>query len=201
MMKNVLDDYLFTHLGFTTYQFFPHISFYCAQIHLSTSKYRKNHYLKKMRKELENNPYFSLINSNINFFIKNEIEALKNSSILIYQQKKELRLYKKIKTNQNIQSIQIKENNPSLDNFTNLTLIIDEAKKKDQLSKLYSHFNIKFLEIKNEESGIIYDQIKLLLLQDDSEIYLVDCGILNNYILNAINQLDKIGINVREQDE
>ena len=200
-MNEVLKDYFYTGISFSSY-FIDEGVFWCLKIESSSNPLKKWFYTLKLRKYLKGNKHTdSCLLGNEKYLVYQNVVALNNSSLLISLDNKAIKLYRKLKNDKealvcdrfSIDDLTLE----SLDSPITIVLYNEESKEKyqDIISK---GKDIRFVYLENirEETNreIIFDAIKVKLLQDETELYFIEEGMYANYIANFIFTLNKIAI-------
>ena len=120
---------------------------------------------------------------------------------LFSKNKKAIKLYRKLKNDKDALVVdQFDLEYLTLDNLDSpITLILNSEESKAKYEKLISKAkNIKYIyldKVKEETNRtIIFDAVKVKLLQDETEIYFIEEGMYANYIANCVFGLNKIAL-------
>ena len=200
MDELILKDYLFTGVSFSTFKFDKLTVLSCKYVNTKINILKK-YYLKKI--------YFSLYNEKPKkdnsfqpekYISYQTMKALNNSSILISNNPKEIRFYKHFKKNKNIVISKPFDlaDLPLGASKMKACLFLNNKEEENLYNELINTFpNIKILYIEDlEKEDYVFDQIKVNILQDDSEIYFASPSIYSNYIINSAYSVNKIAIHL-----
>jgi hypothetical protein len=129
------------------------------------------------------------------------MKALRNSNILISNDKKEIKLYRYIKKKKDADVSEDFSIEDLPFDFHNkmVCLFINNNEDKEKYLYLFDYFkNVKVIELDElEKENLIFDEIKGTILRDDeSEIYFVGESIYANYIVSSAYTVNKIAINL-----
>ena len=138
---------------------------------------------------------------NEKYLVYQNIKALNESSVLFSKDKKAIKLYRKLKKDKEALVV----NEFSLDDLTlesfdlPITLILNSEESKSKYEELISKakkINYIYLNKVKEDTNrtIIFDAVKVKLLQDETEIYFIEEGMYANYIALSVFNLNKIAI-------
>lgn len=195
---SILSDYLFSGLSFSTFKF-DECAFMACKCYLTRFTFFRKKYYRIISKYIKDNDEEDEFRK-VKYYINQVIKALRNSSILISTDKKEIKLYKKIKRKEEIlisSGFKI-DDLPHDAKLKPSCLIVSNNKERMKYSELINHYRsmsfISLEDLGNED--YIYDQIKVKLLQDESEIYFVGESIYANYIVDSICSVNKIAIHL-----
>lgn len=195
---NVLEDYLFSGLSFSTFKFDEATLLACKCYLMKFEIFRRRYY-KALHQIIGSN------NDDLGFrkekyYIAQIIKALRNSSILVSADPKEIKIYKKIKSNPNVLVANdlCVEDLPLETKGKKACLIIEKDEDRMKYKDIINEFrNIHFIVLDEiEDNNFIYDQIKVKILQDESDIYFVGKSIYSNYIVNSIYDVNLIAIHL-----
>lgn len=196
---NVLEDYLFSGLSFSTFKF-DDASLLACKCYLMRFEFFKKKYYRALHQLFSGTNIDDLDYRKEKYYIAQIVKALKNSSILISEDPKEIKIYKKIRKNAN----SITSNDLSIDDLPIETknkkacLIVEKDEDRMKYQDIINEFrNIHFIVLdKIEDESFIYDQIKVKILQDESDIYFVGKSFYANYIANSIYDVNLIAIHL-----
>lgn len=203
-MLETLDSYIFTGLSFSTFMF-DKVSFLCLKYQLS--RFRKKHFIKLIKKELKDNPYYNIDDASIRYLIKSNINSLIDASILIEPNKIEYALTSKLLKKDINHTLKIKREDISIEMKTKKAFFFfvneNDLEKYSSIVLCFENREIFYLDnlldlIKNNNDRETFlDEIKIKILQDiESEIFFTNIGILSNIINNFAFTLNKIAINL-----
>ena len=200
-MSEVLKDYFYTGISFSLF-FIDEGVFLCLKIEKSKNPLIKLSYVLKLRKYLKRNPETDkCLIGNEKYLVYQNITSLNNASVLFSTNKEHKKLYKKLKNDKRAlvcESFDLDDlTKESLDEPILLVVKNEESKVKYQeLIKSCKEVNIIYLDKIKEETNreIMFDAIKVKLLQYDTNICFIEEGMYANYIANFIFTLNKIAI-------
>jgi hypothetical protein len=199
-MSEILKDYFYTGVSFS--------SFSIDESVLLCLKYEKSKFINrilqynKLKKYLKKHQDTDeCIKGNEKYLVYQNMVALKNSSILFSSNKEEIKLYRMLKNDKeadvcekfDIGDMTIE----SLESPITLVLKTEESvnQYQDIISKCKKVKLIYLNKLKEEtQRDIIFDAIKVKLLQDETEIYFIEKGMYSNYVANCVFGLNKIAI-------
>ena len=200
-MSEVLKDYFYTGISFSSFYIDEGV-FLCLKIENSKTIFGKWRNTLKLRNYLKNNEETDeCLIGNEKYLVYQNITALHSSSVLFSKDRKAISLYCKVKNDKEAlvsEGFNIDDLTPeNLDEP--ITLVIKNEASKEKYSDLISKGkDVRFVYLENirEETNrdIIFDAIKVKLLQDETEIYFIEEGMYANYIANFIFTLNKIAI-------
>lgn len=200
-MSEVLKDYLYTGISFSSY-FIDEGVLLCLKVESAKTIFGKIYYTNKLKNYLkENSETDDCLFGNEKYLIYQNVTALHNSSVLFSSDKKSIKLYRNLKNDQEaLVSEKFELEDLTLESLDeSITLIIKNVDSKEKYNDLLSkakNVKIIYLEHIKEETNreIIFDAVKVKLLQDETEIYFIEEGMYANYIANFIFTLNKIAI-------
>ena len=200
-MSDILKDYLYTGISFSSF-FIDEGVFLCLKVESAKNPVSKYINILKLRKYLNNHPDTDdCLIGNENYLVYQNINSLSNASVLFSQNKEYNKIYSKLKKDKDALIC----DRFDLNDLTReslevpITLIIknEESKEKyKELIGLAKEINFIFLENIKEETNreIIFDAIKVKVLQYETDIFFIEEGMYANYIANSIFNLNKIAI-------
>ncbi len=201
-MESLIKKYLYIGTSFATFKF-DELSFLACKYYLTKFHFVKRIYLKKINSICYKKKKFNPIVNYEKFFIKSTIESLKNSSILISNNQKEIKLYSKIKKKDiNVESkFDISCLNDQILSQETCLIVYSkkDLKKIEYLTTFLDKLKIICLdEIIDDEFNeeFIFDRLKVRLLQGEHELYFIHCEGYDNYIANFLYELNKIVLHV-----
>ena len=200
-MSEVLKDYFYTGISFSSY-FIDESVFLCLKIEKSKFILNKMQYTSKLRKYLKNHKHTDdCLIGNERYLIYQNITALNNSSILFSKNSKHIKLYRTLKKDKHaLVSDQFSIDDLTLENLDSpITIVLYSASEQNKYQDIVSKgkdVRFVYLEHIREETNrdIIFDAIKVKLLQDETEIYIIEENMYANYIANFVFTLNKIAI-------
>ena len=200
-MSDILKDYFYTGISFSSY-FIDEGVFYCLKVEKSKFPLMKSYYLSKLRAYLKNNEETDpCLKGNEKYLIYQNVTALNNSSLLFSSDEESIKLYRKVKNDKEAlvcEKFEIDDlTSESLDNPITIVLKNEESKEKfNELILQAKEVKYIYLDnLRNETNReIIFDAIKVKLLQDETELYFIEKGMYANYISNCVFGLNKIAI-------
>lgn len=200
-MSEILKDYFYTGISFSTF-FIDEGVFLCLKIESSKTFFGRMYYTSKLRNYLKNNSETDeCLIGNEKYLVYQNVSALHSSSVLFSTDKKAIKIYRKLKNDKNAlvtDAFEIEDMTlESLD--LPITLVLKDESSQEKYSSLISKAkDVRFVYLNNirEETNreIIFDAIKVKLLQDETDIYFIEEGMYANYIANFIFTLNKIAI-------
>lgn len=200
MGEKILKDYLFTGVSFSTFKFDKLTALSCKYVNAKFA-FLKGYYLKKIYYTL----YNQKPNKNISFqpekyLAYQTMKALKNSSILISNDPKEIKLYTHFKKKKAIEVSEefALDDLPLGSNKLKACLFINNKEEEEKYKSIIEYFDdTKIIYIEDlEKEDYIFDQIKVTILQDDSEIYFASPSIYSNYIINSAYSVNKMALHL-----
>lgn len=201
MKESILNDYLYSGVSFSTFKF-DKLSYLSCKYVMSRIKFFKNYYLKKMYRLIYNKePKKEELFQKEKYLAFQNMKALRNSNILISNDKKEIKLYRYIKKKKDADVSEDFSIEDLPFDFHNkmVCLFINNNEDKEKYLYLFDYFkNVKVIELDElEKENLIFDEIKGTILRDDeSEIYFVGESIYANYIVSSAYTVNKIAINL-----
>ena len=200
-MSDILKDYFYTGISFSSY-FIDEGVFYCLKVESSKLPFIKGYYLSKLRHYLKHNEETDeCLKGNEKYLIYQNVIALNNSSLLFSRDEESIKLYRKVKNDKEAlvcEKFEIDDlTSESLDNPITIVLKNEESKEKfNELILQAKEVKYIYLDnLRNETNReIIFDAIKVKLLQDETELYFIEKGMYANYISNCVFGLNKIAI-------
>ena len=200
-MSEILKDYFYTGISFSSFIVDEGVLL-CMKYHASKFPLSKIIYKGKLVKYLKNNKESDpCLKGNENYLVYQNIKALNESSVLFSKNKRVIKLYRKLKNDK--EAVVVDEfslDDLTLENFDSpITLVLNSEKSKNKYEELISKAKkIKYVyldKIKEETNRtIIFDAIKVKLLQDETEIYFIEEGMYAIYIANCVFSLNKFAI-------
>ena len=200
-MSDILKDYFYTGISFSSY-FIDEGVFYCLKVEKSKFPLMKGYYLSKLRAYLKNNEETDpCLKGNERYLIYQNVVALSNASILFSSDDNQIKLYRQLKNDKEAlvcEKFDIDDlTKESLD--SPITIVLKNEGSKQKFNELILQAKeVKYIyldNLRNETNReIIFDAIKVKLLQDETELYFIEKGMYANYISNCIFGLNKIAI-------
>ncbi|MBE6142530.1 MAG: hypothetical protein E7177_00890 [Erysipelotrichaceae bacterium] len=200
-MSDILKDYFYTGISFSSY-FIDEGVFYCLKVEKSKFPLMKSYYLSKLRAYLKNNEETDpCLKGNERYLIYQNVVALSNASILFSNDDNQIKLYRQLKNDKEAlvcEKFDIDDlTKESLD--SPITVVLKNEGSKQKFNELILQAKeVKYIyldNLRNETNReIIFDAIKVKLLQDETELYFIEKGMYANYISNCIFGLNKIAI-------
>lgn len=199
-MEDIIKDYLYTGVPFFTY-YIDDVVKLCLKVELSKGL-NKLINLSKLKVLINNHPdYDKCLKGNEHYLVYQNVVALEDSSFLITDDYSSVNLYKKIKrTNDPFVVQQFNIDALNEDNLeSHITIICKNEKSSFQFNPLIKKakkIDFIYLDLIVEETkrSILFDAIKVKLLQNESDIYFIEKGLFSNYIAKCIFDLNKIAI-------
>lgn len=193
-MKENLKDYFYNGASFSTYVF-DELSFLCAKYKIS---FFKSIPYKKIKSILLKD-YNGITKLELKYFITKNVNALYNSSVLVSNDVKEIKLYSKIiSPRQTLEASPFKSNDLSSNLMNQKACFILDKDKNKQIEYYKNLFKLSKVEyFDSYRTGRInepIDKIGLFLLQDDSDVYFISAGYFSNIIAEQVFNLNKIAI-------
>ncbi len=200
-MNDILKDYFYTGISFSSY-FIDEGVFLCLKVENSKNPITKCLSLLKLKKYLKNHSDTDeCLVGNEKYLVYQNMVALNNASVLFSTNNEHIKLYRKLKGNKEaIVCDKFSINDLTEENLDYpLTIIIYSEKSKNKYEDIISKGkDVRFVYLENikDETNreIIFDAIKVKLLQDETELYIIEEGMYANYIANFIFTLNKIAI-------
>ena len=200
-MSDMLKDYFYTGVPFSSFYIDEGV-FFSMKYHNAKSVFTKIRYKSKLRRYLkrkkETDP---CLKGNESYLVYQNINSLNESSVLFSSNASYIKLYRKMKNDKHaLVEKRFDLNDLTLENLDSpITLILDsktsESKYKELIDKSK---NIRFIYldtiVQETNRDIIFDAIKVKLLQDERELYFIEPGMYANYIANCVFSLNKIAI-------
>ena len=200
-MSEVLKDYFYTGISFSSFYVDEGV-FLCLKIESSKTFFGKWYYTLKLRNYLKSNENTDdCLVGNERYLVYQNITALHNSSVLFSKDSKAIKLYRKIKNDKLALACEgFSINDLTLEILDQpITIVLNSEQSKNKYQEFIARGkDIRFVYLNNikEETNrdIIFDAIKVKLLQDETELYIIEEGMYANYIANFIFTLNKIAI-------
>lgn len=200
-MNEILKDYFYTGISFSSF-FIDEGVFLCLKVEKSKNPLIRYFNVLKLRKYLKNHPDTDeCLIGNEKYLVYQNVAAFNNASILFSQNKKHKQIYNKLKKDRNTLIC----DKFDIDDLTKesleepITLVIKNEDSKEKYKELISQakeINYIYLDKIKEETNrdIIFDAIKVKVLQYETNIFFIEEGMYANYIANSIFNLNKIAI-------
>lgn len=201
-MESLIKKYLYIGTSFTSFKF-DELSLLAIKYYLSKLKITKYYYFRKINNLCyKKKKYHPFVNYE-KIYIKYVISSLKNSSFLLSNNEKEIKLYTKVKKNNIHVENKFDISYLNYQDISEETCLILYSKKDlksvSYLTSFLDKIKIIYLEeiIDDEFSNeLIFDRIKLRLLQGEHEIYFLHLEGYDNFIANFLFDINKIAIHV-----
>ena len=200
-MNEILKDYLYTGISFSSF-FIDEGVFLCLKVEKSKNPLIRFFNILKLRKYLKHHEDTDeCLIGNEKYLIYQNMNALNNSSVLFSKNKGYNKIYSKLKNDRNTLICE----KFYLDDLTKesleepITLVIKNEDSKEKYKELIDQakeINYIYLDKIKEETNrdIIFDAIKVKILQYETNIFFIEEGMYANYIANSIFNLNKIAI-------
>lgn len=200
-MGEILKDYLYTGISFSSFVIDEGVLL-CMKYQKSKFSFMKLIYKGQLKRYLKTQKDSDpCLKGNETYLIYQNMKSLNESSVLFSKNKKAIKLYRKLKNDKDALVVdQFDLEYLTLDNLDSpITLILNSEESKAKYEKLISKAkNIKYIyldKVKEETNRtIIFDAIKVKLLQDETELYFIEEGMYANYIANCVFSLNKIAL-------
>lgn len=200
-MNDILRDYFYTGISFSSF-FINEGVFLCMKIENSKNGISRLFNTLKLRKYLkEQKETDKCLIGNEKYLVYQNIIGLDNSSVLFSNNKKYIKLYRKMKNDKEaLVYDKFDFSSLTVDNFESpIIFVLKNEKSKEKYKEVISMCKkVDFIyldKIKEEtERDIIFDAIKVKILQDEVEIYFIEEGMYANYVANCVFGLNKIAI-------
>lgn len=203
-MLETIDSYIYTGISFSTFSF-DEASLLCVKYALS--KFRKKKYRTLLKDALIDAAVFYPDEGQIQYFLHGTLEALRDATLLLGTNKKEIRLAEKFLGREVPYSRAFKIIDLSSEIRMKKACFIvrnrEEAHRYRYVIDYFDRYAVLDLEtvrkgiIERTDSETFLDEIKIRILQDnDSEVFFVSAGILSNMVADFLFSLNKIAIHL-----
>ena len=203
-MLETIDSYIYTGISFSTFSF-DEASLLCAKYALS--KFRKKKYRTLLKDALIDAAVFYPDEGQIQYFLHGTLKALRDATLLLGTNKKEIRLAEKFLGREVPYSRAFKIIDLSSEiRMKKACFIVQNREEKNRYRYVIDYFDrYAVLDLETVRKGIVertdsetfLDEIKIRILQDnDSEVFFVSAGILSNMVADFLFSLNKIAIHL-----
>lgn len=203
-MLETIDSYIYTGISFSTFSF-DEASLLCVKYALS--KFRKKKYRTLLKDALIDAAVFYPDEGQIQYFLHGTLKALRDATLLLGTNKKEIRLAEKFLGREVPYSRAFKIIDLSSEiRMKKACFIVQNREEKHRYRYVIDYFDrYAVLDLETVRKGIIertdsetfLDEIKIRILQDnDSEVFFVSAGILSNMVADFLFSLNKIAIHL-----
>ena len=200
-MSDMLKDYFYTGVSFSSFYIDEGV-FFCMKYHNAKFIFNKIRYKNKLRRYLKKQKETdSCLKGNESYLVYQNITSLNESSVLFSSNSSYIKLYRKMKNDKHaLVEKSFDLNDLTLESFDSpITLVLNSKDSELKYNELISKGkDVRFVyldNITNETNrDIIFDAIKVKLLQDETELYFIEPGMYANYIANCVYGLNKIAI-------
>lgn len=201
-MLETIDSYIYTGISFSTFSF-DEASLLCVKYALS--KFRKKKYRILLKDALIDAAVFYPDEGQIQYFLHGTLKALRDATLLLGTNKKEIRLAEKFLGREVPYSRAFKIIDLSSEiRMKKACFIVQNREEKHRYRYVIDYFDrYAVLDLETVRKGIVertdsetfLDEIKIRILQDnDSEVFFVSAGILSNMVADFLFSLNKIAI-------
>lgn len=203
-MLETIDSYIYTGISFSTFSF-DEASLLCVKYALS--KFRKKKYRILLKDALIDAAVFYPDEGQIQYFLHGTLKALRDATLLLGTNKKEIRLAEKFLGREVPYSRAFKIIDLSSEiRMKKACFIVQNREEKHRYRYVIDYFDrYAVLDLETVRKGIVertdsetfLDEIKIRILQDnDSEVFFVSAGILSNMVSDFLFSLNKIAIHL-----
>ncbi len=203
-MLETIDSYIYTGISFSTFSF-DEASLLCVKYALS--KFRKKKYRILLKDALIDAAVFYPDEGQIRYFLHGTLKALRDATLLLGTNKKEIRLAEKFLGREVPYSRAFKIIDLSSEiRMKKACFIVQNREEKHRYRYVIDYFDrYAVLDLETVRKGIVertdsetfLDEIKIRILQDnDSEVFFVSAGILSNMVSDFLFSLNKIAIHL-----
>lgn len=203
-MLETIDSYIYTGISFSTFSF-DEASLLCVKYALS--KFRKKKYRTLLKDALIDAAVFYPDEGQIQYFLHGTLKALRDATLLLGTDKKEIRLAEKFLGREVPYSRAFKIIDLSSEiRMKKACFIVQNREEKHRYRYVIDYFDrYAVLDLETVRKGIVertdsetfLDEIKIRILQDnDSEVFFVSAGILSNMVADFLFSLNKIAIHL-----
>lgn len=203
-MLETIDSYIYTGISFSTFSF-DEASLLCVKYALS--KFRKKKYRILLKDALIDAAVFYPDEGQIQYFLHGTLKALRDATLLLGTNKKEIRLAEKFLGREVPYSRAFKIIDLSSEiRMKKACFIVQNREEKHRYRYVIDYFDrYAVLDLETVRKGIVertdsetfLDEIKIRILQDnDSEVFFVSAGILSNMVADFLFSLNKIAIHL-----
>lgn len=203
-MLETIDSYIYTGISFSTFSF-DEASLLCVKYALS--KFRKKKYRILLKDALIDAAVFYPDEGQIQYFLHGTLKALRDATLLLGTNKKEIRLAEKFLGREVPYSRAFKIIDLSSEiRMKKACFIVQNREGKHRYRYVIDYFDrYAVLDLETVRKGIVertdsetfLDEIKIRILQDnDSEVFFVSAGILSNMVSDFLFSLNKIAIHL-----
>lgn len=203
-MLETIDSYIYTGISFSTFSF-DEASLLCVKYTLS--KFRKKKYRTLLKDALIDAAVFYPDEGQIQYFLHGTLKALRDATLLLGTDKKEIRLAEKFLGREVPYSRAFKIIDLSSEiRMKKACFIVRNREETHRYRYVIDYFDrYAVLDLETVREGIIertdsetfLDEIKIRILQDnDSEVFFVSAGILSNMVADFLFSLNKIAIHL-----
>ncbi len=203
-MLETIDSYIYTGISFSTFSF-DEASLLCVKYALS--KFRKKKYRTLLKDALIDAAVFYPDEGQIQYFLHGTLKALRDATLLLGTNKKEIRLAEKFLGREVPYSRAFKIIDLSSEiRMKKACFIVQNREEKHRYRYVIDYFDrYAVLDLETVRKGIVertdsetfLDEIKIRILQDnDSEVFFVSAGILSNMVADFLFSLNKIAIHL-----
>ena len=203
-MLETIDSYIYTGISFSTFSF-DEASLLCVKYALS--KFRKKKYRTLLKDALIDAAVFYPDEGQIQYFLHGTLKALRDATLLLGTNKKEIRLAEKFLGREVPYSRAFKIIDLSSEiRMKKACFIVQNREEKHRYRYVIDYFDrYAVLDLETVRKGIVertdsetfLDEIKIRILQDnDSEVFFVSAGILSNMVADFLFSLNEIAIHL-----
>lgn len=203
-MLETIDSYIYTGVSFSTFSF-DEASLLCVKYALS--KLRKKKYRALLKEALMRAEIFYPDEEQVNYFLHGTLKALKDATLLLSTDKKEIRLTEKFLGREVPYSRSFKIIDLSSEiRMKKACFIVRDQKEIHRYRYVIDYFDryaivdlqkIRKSENERTNGDTFLDEIKIRILQDnDSEVFFISAGILSNMVAGFLFSLNKMAIHL-----